>query len=94
MLQITGIDQTITLTISWTGSGGTFQYSNNSVATFNATGVLTTSPTNITITNNRYLGFRLSNSPRGNQSRSVTVTNASDGNAVLDTFTLTTGNDP
>ena len=85
MLQITGITDSITLEISWTGSAtNTFAYSINSTAVYSQTAILTTSPTNITISNGQYLGFRLSGSIAA--TRTVTVKNVSDNNTVLDTF--------
>lgn len=96
MLQITGINQNITIRISWTSTGaGTFQYSLKSTNVFGtATANLTSSPTDITVSPDQYLGFRLNNAISGTQTRSVTVTNVTDNNTTLDTFTLTTGNDP
>ena len=97
MLQITGISQSITIRISWTstGSGGTFEYSLQSTNVFGtATATLSSSPTDITVSPNQYLGFRLTAALLGTQTRSVTITNVSDSNTTLDTFVLTVGNDP
>jgi len=91
MQQFTGINQTITLSISWTASGGgQFFYSKNTTNTYD-TGTqvsLTSSPTSLTISNGDYLGFRLNWVSTDNDVRNVTVTNTSDGNATLDTFRL------
>ena len=85
MLQITNITDSITLEISWTGqTSNTFAYSINSTAVYSQTATLTTSPTNITISNGQYLGFRLSGG--STSSRTVTIKNVSDNNTVLDTF--------
>lgn len=92
MQQITGISQNITLTVSWTGqeTGGGFYYNINSTNTYNSSSeiALTSSPTSITISNGQYLGFRLV-TVSVQRTRAVTVTNSSDGNAAIDTFTLT-----
>ena len=93
MIQITGITQNITISISWTSTGGGafLQYSNGSSSIFNNNAVtnLTTSPTSITVAPNNYLGFNLGyivgTSP---VSRTITITNVSDNNTVLDTVIL------
>jgi len=91
MQQFTGINQTITLSISWTESGGgVFYYSKNTTNTYN-TGTqvsLTSSPTSLTISNGDYLGFRVNWVFGDSDVRNVTVTNTSDGNATLDTFRI------
>lgn len=96
MLQITGISQSITLRLSWTLSGSsnsTFAYSLNSTATYSQTATLVTSPVDITVSNNQYLGFRLIfNGSIGTTTRNLTVTNVSDGNATLDTVSITASN--
>lgn len=88
---ITGINTTITFSISYTRSGATsytFQYLKNGVAT-----TITTSPTNISLSNNDTLAFILNRPvssiyPIG--SVAITVRNASDGNALIDTLNLST----
>ena len=91
MIQIAGITQNITFSISFTPIGAsTFECSNGSSSTFgnNAITTLTTSPTSITIEPNNYLGFYLSSN--FSTTRTITITNISDNNTVLDTFTLIT----
>ena len=94
MQQITGISQSITLRISWTTSGGTVTlgYSLNSTNTYSQTASLTSSPTDITVSNNQWLGFRSSYvSGAGNVLTTFTITNVSDNNTTLDTVVLTVG---
>ena len=92
MIQITGITQNITMSISFTPTAAVdnFQYSNGTSSTFinNTVTNLTTSPTSITVAPNNYLGFYLESSY--STTRTITITNVSDSNTVLDTFTLTT----
>ena len=93
MVQITGITQDITISISFTPTtgGSTFQCSNGSSSAFfgsNTITNLTTSPTSITVAPNNYLGFYLFSD--FSTTRTITITNVSDSNTVLDTFTLTT----
>ena len=94
MQQITGISQSITLRISWTTSGGTVTlgYSLNSTNTYSETALLTSSPTNITVSNNQWLGFRSEYaSGAGAVPTTFTITNVSDNNTTLDTVTVTVG---
>jgi hypothetical protein len=84
---ITGINTAIDLSISWTGYGiGAFNvYKNDSETSLADNG----SPFTLSVSNNDeiyFYAFSISE-----QSISVTVTNASDGDTVLDTFTINTG---
>ena len=92
MVQITGITQDITMSISFTPTAAvdSFSYSNGTSSAFGSNTVtnLTTSPTSITVAPNNYLGFYLNSSY--STTRTITITNVSDSNTVLDTFTLTT----
>ena len=94
MQQITGISQSITLRISWTTSGGTVTlgYSLNSTNTYSQTASLTSSPTDITVSNNQWLGFQSSYvSGAGTVPTTFTITNVSDNNTTLDTVVVTVG---
>jgi len=87
---ITGISSDITLRISWTSlNGGDF--------TVNILGgpsyPLTTSPTDIVVSNGNGIYFRLVWTGSIQDQRNVTVTNVSDGNTVLDTFSIFTYSD-
>ena len=92
MVQITGITQNININISFTPTAAveSFAYSNGTSSTFSGNTVinLTTSPTSITVAPNNYLGFFLASNY--STTRTITITNVSDSNTVLDTFTLTT----
>ena len=89
MLQITGITSTITLRATYTGSGYDRQYSVQSTANF-GTGTAIASNGTFTVSNGQYLGFgsRSSGLPY-QQATTWTITNVSDGDAVLDTVTTT-----
>ena len=89
MLQITGITSTITLRVTYTGSGYDRQYSVQSTAAF-GTGTAIASNGTFTVSNGQYLGFgsRSTGLPY-TQSTNWTITNVSDGDAVLDTVTTT-----
>ena len=89
MLQITGITSTITLRVTYTGSGYNRQYSVQSTANF-GTGTAIASNGTFTVSNNQYLGFgSASTGLPYTQSTTWTITNVSDGDAVLDTVTTT-----
>lgn len=82
---ITGIDTAITLLFSYTGninSNDTFYIKNDIVTSVSSGGTFS-------VNNNDTLAFRMTTSNLG-ASISVTITNVSDNNTVLDTFTLTT----
>ena len=88
MLQITGITATITLRVVYTGAGDIRKYSVQSTASFGS-GTSIASNGTFTISNNQYLGFSMytgSNRPR---TTDFTITNVSDADAVLDTFSIT-----
>jgi len=97
---ITGISSSITLRLNVSGNGAdTIQYGTNSTnstpATFTTIGSgtpFTGNTSTFNISNNTWLFFRLL---RGTQSlcilTTVTVTNTSDSNATLDTFTVKMG---
>ena len=84
---ITGINTAINLTISFTGyvSGSFNVYKNDSETSLADEGT----PFTLSVSNNDEIYF--SGSPGEDQTISVTVTNASDGNTVLDTFTISAG---
>jgi len=87
MLQITGIDSTITVRVAFTGGQINQKYSVQSTASF-GTGTAIANNGTFTISNNQYLGFS-SETTAGSQSTFWTITNVSDGNAVIDTFQST-----
>lgn len=85
---ITGINTAIDLSISWTGYPGTGSfnvYKNDSLTPL----ADNDSPFTLSVSNNDEIYFDASGSLVA--SISVTVTNASDGNTVLDTFTINVG---
>ena len=87
---ITGINTAINLVISWSFSGDVgefFMYKN--ATEFDLLNNYS-SPATFSISNNDIISFYASGSACAATETSVTVTNASDGNAVLDTFTMTT----
>ena len=84
---ITGINTAIDLSISWTGYGlGAFDVYKNDSPTSLADN---DSPLTLSVSNNDEIYFYASSGAE--QTISVTVTNASDGDTVLDTFTINTG---
>ena len=87
MLQITGIDSTITVRVAFTGNQINQKYSVQSTASF-GTGTAIANNGTFTISNNQYLGFS-SETASGTESTFWTITNVSDGNAVIDTFQST-----
>lgn len=89
MLQITGITVPITLRVTYTPTAGAYgqRYSVQSTASF-GTGTLVNSNDTLTISNGQYLGFQ-SYSMGGVQSTFWTITNVSDGNALIDTLQTT-----
>ena len=91
MLQITGITTSITLKVSFTGTQATQKYSVQSSASF-GTGTAIANDGTFTVSNNQYVGFRANcgGACLSTQVSTWTITNVSDGNAVLDTFTITT----
>lgn len=88
--QISGISGSVDLEVSWTGSLGYFYISVNDLNGYGGTvTLLSTSPTVINVTNNKYVSFKLESvGLQNNLNRSVTVKNASDSNLTLDTFTI------
>lgn len=75
-------------------SGGTvtLEYSLNSTNTYSQTASLTSSPTDITVSNNQWLGFRSSYvSGASTVPTTFTITNVSDNNTTLDTVVVTVG---
>ena len=87
MLQITGIDQTITLRVAHSGGATAAGYSVNSTATYGTNTNIATNGT-FTVSNNQYVGFQASIQFSGSATQSFTITNVSDSDAVLDTFTI------
>ena len=86
---ITGINTAINLVISWSASISL----NNFLLYINATEFDLfnnyESPATFSISNNDTISFYTSGTGCSPVNNSVTITNASDGNAVLDTFTMT-----
>ena len=91
MLQITGITTSITLKVSFTGTQQNQKYSVQSSASF-GTGTAIANDGTFTVSNNQYVGFRADcdGACVSTKVSTWTITNVSDGNAVLDTFTITT----
>ena len=91
MLQITGITTSITLKVSFTGAQVNQKYSVQSSAIF-GTGTAIANDGTFTVSNNQYVGFRADCGGACIRTKvsTWTITNVSDGNAVLDTFTITT----
>ena len=91
MLQITGITTSITLKVSFTGIQQNQKYSVQSSASF-GTGTAIANDGTFTVSNNQYVGFRADCGGACAETKvsTWTITNVSDGNAVLDTFTITT----
>ena len=91
MLQITGITTSITLKVSFTGAQVNQKYSVQSSAIF-GTGTAIANDGTFTVSNNQYVGFRADCGGACVSAKvsTWTITNVSDGNAVLDTFTITT----
>jgi hypothetical protein len=90
---ITGINTAINLVISWSASIAL----NNFLLYINATefDLLNnySNPATFSISNNDTISFYISSIGCSSANNSVTITNASDGNAVLDTFTMTINGD-
>ena len=87
---ITGIDTAINLVISWSLSGDVGQVLMYKNATeFDLLNDYS-SPATFSISNNDIISFYASGTACAASESYLTVTNASDGNAVLDTFTMTT----
>jgi hypothetical protein len=81
---ITGINTAINLSISASYIGGGFKvYINNNEFTIDDDGYT------VSVSNNDEVYFNFSGSSGEETTISVTVRNASDGNTVLDTFTMT-----
>ena len=89
MLQITGITSTITLQVAYSGNNINQKYSVQSTASF-GTGTAIANNGTFTISNNQYLGFSCQSPYPYYNTDTFTITNVSDGNAVLDTFQITT----
>lgn len=86
---ITGINTAIDLSISYTGYNGVGAFSVYKNGTqFDLTGY---NPTTLSVSNNDQVYFYYS--PPDANAVSVTVSNASDGNTVLDTFTMAAAQD-
>ena len=89
MLQITGITVPITLRVNYTEDFGAYdrRYSVQSTASF-GTGTPVNNNDTLVISNNQYLGFQ-SQSMGGARATYWTITNVSDGNALIDTLQTT-----
>ena len=90
--QLTGIDSSITLSITNTGAAGTIYYraSNTSFNTINFANfpifwTAVVSGGTFTVANNQYIGFACI-SDVADTTMNLTVRNTTDGNAILDTF--------
>ena len=88
MLQITGITETITLRVVHSGGANSAGYSVNSTATYGTNTSIASNGT-FTVSNNQYVGFQAGISFSGSATQSFTITNVSDADAGLDTFTIT-----
>ena len=89
MLQITGITVPITLRATFTTAGNALgqKYSVQSTASF-GTGIAIASSGTFTVSNGQYLGFS-SSTNQGIAPTYWTITNVSDGDALIDTFQTT-----
>ena len=89
MLQITGITVPITLRVNYTEDIGAYdrRYSVQSTASF-GTGTPVNNNDTLVVSNNQYLGFQ-SKSMGGAKATYWTITNVSDGNALIDTLQTT-----
>ena len=95
--QITGINQTITLQLTYTSTQGSIWYkiaanANNELTYTNTPSgyTLVSSGGTFTVTNNQYVEFLITDGPSYGglmQLFTITVTNVTDSNTVLDTFT-------
>ena len=101
-IQVTGISTTISFSVSYTGTSGSFAYlkttngtltSNSAFTNVNKVAI-TSSPITITnISNNDYIYFIVTRTVRGvTTSRTVTLTNTSDSNTVvLNAYLMSSG---
>ena len=89
MLQITGITVPITLRVNYTQDIGAYdqRYSVQSTASFGV-GTPVNDNDTLVISNGQYLGFQ-SQSMGGTKATYWTITNVSDGNALIDTLQTT-----
>jgi hypothetical protein len=95
--QITSISSSITVQVTASGSPGTRlffkidttvpSYTSSSPSFYGFTQI-TAFPVNITVNNNEYLSFGMNVGINRGSSSTVTVTNTSDSNTVLDTFLM------
>jgi len=95
--QITSISSSITVQVTASGSPGTRlwfkidttvpSYTTSSPSIYGFTNVAAF-PVNITVNNNEYLSFGMNVGINRGSSSTVTVTNTSDSNTVLDTFLM------
>lgn len=106
--QITGINQTITIRVTNTdATDGVFYIVSNSAGAVpglvSGDGALPSAPdsfgmiflnhnSTFTVSNNQYITFSASGSAPPSLTNTNTVTNVSDGNTVLDTFTYSCNN--
>jgi hypothetical protein len=101
-IQVTDISTTISFSVSYTGTLGSFYYLKTTNGTLTSNSAFTdvnkvaiaSSPTTITnISNNDYIYFIVTRTPRGaTTSRTVTLTNTSDSNTVvLNAYLMSSG---
>lgn len=101
-IQVTDISTTISFSVSYTGTSGTFAYLKTTNGTLTSNSAFTdvnkvaiaSSPTTITnISNNDYIYFIVTRTARGlTTSRTVTLTNTSDSNTVvLNAYLMSSG---
>jgi hypothetical protein len=95
--QITSISSSITVQLTASGTPGTrLWYKIDTTGPIYTTGTptsygftqITSFPINITVNNNEYLSFGMASAVNRGSSSTITVTNTSDSNTVLDTFLI------
>jgi hypothetical protein len=85
---VSGINTTISLSVSWVVTTGSFSLRYR--IGVNPFVNLTTNPQTITVNNNNQILFQLLSVDPFTEARAdITVTNASDSNTILDTFSIT-----
>lgn len=99
--QITGIDTTITLSVNYTGAtnpgsrvwykvetaASAPSYTTSSPSLYGFTQILAL-PGSFSVTNNQYVSFGLASAVNRGSTVTITVTNTTNANTQLDTFTI------